>query len=193
MYDSRHFRFYSNGKREPYIEKLISFNINKSTNEGFIHFNGHYYVDDSEFPIIMPFIIQLHEDISTKKEIISDSTTHYIFRIVETSFYHVEFYKRETIEDTSVTSVTSVIEDEDGEEMNVCFYPTAEQKIYFRVLKEFDDDKLFFKATNELYPTKSIKEDEKGENTKDVNHRPHDITEIISELLGQNVKQSDSC
>jgi hypothetical protein len=181
MDDSRTFIFYSNGKRNPYIQKLIDYSVNKDTKEGHIQFNGYYYVEDNDFPIIMPFITELHEDKPSKKEIMPNGTTEYTFETLETSFYHVEFYKRDTIIDTSVTST---IEDEDGEEMNVCFFPTAEQKIYFRVLKEFDDDKSFFKATRELISIKSI--DEKEENTTEINHRPRDITEVISELLGKN-------
>jgi hypothetical protein len=182
--------FYSNGKREPYIQELIDFKVDKSTQEGHIHFNGYYYVEDSEFPIIMPFITQLHEDKSSKKKILPDGITQYIFNIIETSFYHVEFYKRETIEDTSSISK---IEDEDGEEMNVCFFPTAEQKIYFRVIKEFNDDKSFIKATGELYSVDSNTDRLRDTNTMQRDHRSCDITEIISELLDQNIKQSEPC
>jgi hypothetical protein len=179
MDDPRSFVFYSNNIRKPYIQELIDYNIDNIKQEGHIQFNGYFYVDDSEFPINMCFITQLREDMPSKTEILATGGIQQTFNILETNMYHVEFYKRETIEDTSVTSV---IEDEDGEEMNVCFFPTAQQKIYFRVLNKFDDNEQFIKVTDELYSTKSIKEDEKGENIKDINHRPR---EIISELLDQ--------
>ena len=148
MDDPRTFMFYSNGKRDPYIQKLIDFNVDKNTKEGYIQFNGYYYTEDSEFPVDIHFITQLHEDKPSRKDILPDGTIQYTFETLETSFYHVQFYKRETIMDTSVVST---IEDEDGEEMNICFFPTAEQKIYFRVLKEFDNDKAFYTGMKEFY------------------------------------------
>lgn len=181
MDDPRSFVFYSNSIRKPYIQELIDYNIDSIKQEGHIQFNGYYYVDDSEFPINMCFITQLREDMPSKTEILATGGIQQTFNILETNMYHVEFYKRETIEDTSVTSV---IEDEDGEEMNVCFFPTAQQKIYFRVLKEFDDDKSFFKVMRGLYSVKS--DNNKEENTTEIDHRPKDITEIITDLLGKN-------
>ena len=52
----------------------------------------------------------------------------------EKHFYKIEIFKRELYKSTDRYST---IED-DGEPMRVCFFPTNEQKIYFRILEEID-------------------------------------------------------
>jgi hypothetical protein len=53
------------------------------------------------------------------------------YKEIENYVQEIEVYRVEDIEDTSVYSN---VEDDDGEEMNVCFFPTMKMKLYFRVL-----------------------------------------------------------
>ena len=100
----------------PFIKNLIAYEI--SGNEGYVHFDGKYHVNDGhsepEHKKYLPQILDMYVFSSERRR------------------YEVEVYDRIEIIDTSVTST---IEDEDGVPMHVCFSPTMEQKIFFRILR----------------------------------------------------------
>jgi hypothetical protein len=53
-------------------------------------------------------------------------------RLTDT-FWEIEFIRREIVKNTNSYSE---IEDDDGEIMNVCFFSTNHQRIYFKILRE---------------------------------------------------------
>ena len=113
---SYYFEFFTK-KSKPYIPKFIAYDLSGS--EGCIHFDGYYY---NTFP--QKFYMEVYHDLSGNQS---------------SKYYYVEFYKREEIHDTSTYDEV----DEEGEKMRICYFPTMEQKLYFRVL-------IVFKTVNEL-------------------------------------------
>lgn len=109
-------------ERTPYIRKLINYEINDK--EGFFYFDGYYYVDNKELPKRLIYSV-------IKNNIVIDDEN-----------YEIEVYKKENIEDTSKYGD---FEDDDGSIMNICFFPMCEQKIYFKIIKRFDNPKDLFK------------------------------------------------
>ena len=122
--------------------------------EGYIHFDGYYYVENhappypedealehwdrprrhSEWlPQKLIMFMQLLEKEPYKVEVVDNVTRSY-YKDLENVQYNVEIYKMIIHEKTDVISQ---IDDEDGEPMNVCFFPTNRQTIYFRVLGDF--------------------------------------------------------
>lgn len=144
MNDLRRFEFFSKERRDPYVQKLIEFNI--SDTEGFIHFDGYYYVLNEEFPKRIFFNTTVREEKPYEEEI-RDNGHHAKYRIMEDMFYEVEVYDREKIVNTS--SYDEV--DEDGSKMRICYFPTYEQKIKFRVINKFDNFEDFLKRTSEYF------------------------------------------
>jgi hypothetical protein len=76
------------------------------------------------------------------------------YKTIEDKFYEVEIYDRVKIENTS--SYDEV--DEDGHKMKICYFPTHEQKIMFKVLKEFDNFEEFLSRTSEYFKQEQEKE-----------------------------------
>ena len=138
--------------RPPYIRELHSYTCDGS--EGIIEFDGYYRLNDgdddfyehckslpskelictlllSDTPRIVPRLYPSHlVDICASDS--SEVQTCLSYSILEQNTHLIEVYRRETIE---CTNQISRIEDEDGEEMNVCFFPTDRQRLYFRVLE----------------------------------------------------------
>lgn len=126
--------------------------------EGYIHFDGYYYVenpvenqgppyleleDDAvearRYDVCLPqkliMFSQLLEKEPYKVEVV-DNVTKSCYRELECLQYIVEIYKKVIHENTDVISEIEDDEDGDGrEKMNVCFFPTNRQTIYFRVIE----------------------------------------------------------
>jgi hypothetical protein len=62
--------------------------------------------------------------------------------------YEIEIYKRILLKDTSVAGP---VEDTDGVIMNVCFFPTMHQTLYFRVLHKSEQFHEIPDAIKEKY------------------------------------------
>ena len=149
MNDLRRFEFFSLERRDPSVQRLIEFNVK----EGFIHFDGYYYVMNEEFPKRMFFNTSVREE-KPYEEKQTEYGYEYKYRTVEDKFYEVEIYDRVKVESTS--SYDEV--DEDGEKMQICYFPTHEQKIYFKVLNEFDTFEDFLSRTSEYFKQEQAKE-----------------------------------
>jgi hypothetical protein len=124
-----HFDFLTSGSN-PYVQELIELHLDAS--EGHIHFNGYYYADDSTFPRRHLMLYAMYSDATTMKEE-KGYRTIYANQVEHT--LAIEIYKREIIENTDVISN---IEDDDGESMDVCFFPTNRQTLFFRILRRYD-------------------------------------------------------
>jgi hypothetical protein len=142
----RHFQFFSNDRRDPYFQRIIDYQI--SDTEGYIHFDGYYYVLNEEFPIRTMYNVTLRADEPYEEGETADGGTYAKYKNVEDKWYEIEIYDRVKIEDTSRISE---IDDEDGQPMRVCFFPTHEQKILFRVIKQFDSFEEFLGRATELF------------------------------------------
>jgi len=120
--------------------------------EGYIHFNGYYYVENHAPPYLedealerrdrprryeaflpqkLKMITQLREKEPYKEEVVDNVTTSY-YKELECLQYIIEVYKKVIHENTDVVSE---IDDGYGENARVCFFPTNRQTIYFRVLE----------------------------------------------------------
>lgn len=140
----RQFEFFSKERRDPYIEKLLEFVVSET--EGYIHFDGYYYVLNEEFPKRLFFNTTVREKEPYEEKII-DNATHSKFRVLEDLFYEVEVYDRHKLKSTC--SYDEV--EEDGEKMRICYFPTHEQKLFFRVKNKFDNFDDFLKRTTEYF------------------------------------------
>ena len=74
---------------------------------------------------------QLREKEPYKVEVVDNVTKSY-YQELETLQYIVEIYQKVIHENTDVVSE---IDDDDGANTRVCFFPTNRQTIYFRVLE----------------------------------------------------------
>jgi hypothetical protein len=116
--------------------------------EGYIHFNGYYYVENHAPPYLedevlrprrydvwlpqkLKMITQLREKEPYKEEVVDNVTTSY-YKELECLQYIIEVYKKVIHKNTDVISE---IGDDDGENTRVCFFPTNRQTIYFHVLE----------------------------------------------------------
>ena len=144
MNDLRRFEFFSRERRDPYVEYLIDFQVSET--EGFIHFDGYYYVMNEELPKRLFFNTTVREDTPyEEKETMYGYECKY--KTVEDKFYEVEIYDRVKIENTSEYDEV----DEDGHKMKICYFPTNEQKILFKIIREFDNFDNFLKRTSEYF------------------------------------------
>ena len=129
---------------QPYItdQKTVEFKCDGK--EGSVSFNGYFYVEDtgppysedsplqtrskhSRYPEWLPIKSELCVRIRDTKE-----TDEYgELKMLEEYYLVVEIYKRVT---HYVTDHTSYVENDDGELMKACFFPTNRQTIYFRIL-----------------------------------------------------------
>ena len=154
-----------NRDTRPYIQELIDYKYDEETKEGQIKFNGYYYVDDAtELPKVTFMHMVLNEDEPYKVEegpvdgdfaarllsagITVGMQTRYYYNELDNRLYEIEFYKREKIENTDVIST---IDDDEGGEMDVCFFPTDIQILYFRVLQEFSERDDWYKRIAEVF------------------------------------------
>ena len=117
-------------QRLPYIDDAKPLEYTCNGKEGSLSFDGYYYIEDTEptneeraeWPhMYLPQTLQLHI------HVVEQGSN----RTVEKQAYVVEIYKRVKHESTNKISVI----DDDGEPMNVCFFPTNKQTIYFHVLR----------------------------------------------------------
>lgn len=155
-----------NRDTRPYIQELIDYKYNDVTKEGQIKFNGYYYVDDErELPKVTFMHMILNEEEPYKVEDVTDTDssfslrmkelgivcgtcTKYYYNELENRLFKIEFYKREKIENTDVISR---IDDDEGGEMDVCFFPTDIQILYFRVLEEFNNRDDWYNSIAEVF------------------------------------------
>jgi len=141
--------------RVPYIREHIPIEYVCDGKEGHIKFNGYYYVEDhsppypeddglevwecpmrhSEWLPLKAFMhVKRREAEPYKVEVDPENLiTEHFYKTLEEQIYMVEIYKRILYEPTDQESE---IQDERGGKMDVCFFPTNIQTIYFRVLED---------------------------------------------------------
>lgn len=140
------------GSSHPYVRNVIDFKCNGISGE--LAFDGYYYVNDDSNETLYSYTLPKEEKLYV--EVISDDppiitrqmvpsflkdengerplieVEHTEYKILEKHFWKILVYKREKLRNTDVISTVT---DDDGEEMNICFFPTDEQRIYFQILQ----------------------------------------------------------
>lgn len=120
------------GKRRPFIKELFNYSIDTTLNEGTIEFDGYYYINDPSDEK-NDWDSQNNDDLPTQLLMnVFICETEPTYKQVAHNCFHIEVYKRFIIQNTDVISKEI---DEDGEEMNICFFPTNRQRLHFKILK----------------------------------------------------------
>ena len=149
---TRQINFYAyeerTSRQTPYICNQEPIEYFCDGKEGYIHFDGYYYVENHAPPYLeddafeprrydvwlpqkLTMFAQLFEKEPYKVEVV-DNVTTCCYKELECLQYIVEIYKKVIHENTDVISE---IEYDEREKMNVCFFPTNRQTIYFRVIE----------------------------------------------------------
>jgi uncharacterized protein YkvS len=153
--------------RAPYVRDGDTVIYNCDGETGTIEFNGYYYVENNAPPYPEdatkhPWEIERYSEWLPKKAFMSlthrektpykikndnkQLCTYLYYNELEKQTYIIEIYKKETYE---CTDEISEIEDDDGDTMKVCFFPTNKMKLWFRVIEDLDAA-----ATQRAYKTK---------------------------------------
>jgi hypothetical protein len=117
-----------------YICKLYDYS--NTGENGLIEFNGYIYYDignETNYNRSLSKSLLCMTEYSTEGVVNSDAPEITTYSCIQHHMYEVEFYRREIIKNTNAYST---IEEDDGTEMNVCFFPTNYQRVYFKVLRE---------------------------------------------------------
>lgn len=119
----------------PYIYSLIKYENDGI--EGYIHFDGYYYVydgsEDEDAKTNYGYAERCLPKRLTMNVVVRETVPYHTYkssswyRTVSHEAYEVEVYRREKIKNTNKYSP-------DDEYGSICFFSTDEQKIYFRVL-----------------------------------------------------------
>ncbi len=122
-------------RKTPYICNQEPIEYFCDGKEGYIHFDGYYYVENHAPPYLEDealgprrYDVWLPQKLTMFVQLFEKET----YKELECLQYIVEIYKKVIHENTDVISD---IEEGDGEKMKVCFFPTNRQTIYFRVLE----------------------------------------------------------
>jgi|688.fasta_scaffold310680_2 hypothetical protein len=135
-------------QKTPYIRGQEPIEYFCDGKEGYIHFDGYYYVENHAPPYLeddavgpcrcnswlpqkLVMFSRLFEKEPYEVEVLDNVTKSY-YKEIESLQYIIEIYKKEIHENTDIISE---IEDNNRDAMRVCFFPTNRQTIYFRVLE----------------------------------------------------------
>ena len=134
-----------------YIQDLKNYSIELTKNEGTIEFNGYYYVNDDNEPKdewtyhrryneTLPTILLMYIYVmEAEAKPVPDKPGSYTHEIISLDRYLIQVYKRDIIQNTDIISKEI---DEDGSEMNICFFPTNHQRLYFHILKVVNENEI---------------------------------------------------
>lgn len=106
-----------------------------TSTEGYIEFDGYLYWnigEEQEFPRTLTRALLTVAEIA-KEGVYNSVTGSTHHELLACHIYEVEFTRRVLIKNTNSYST---IEEEDGSEMNVCFFPTEHQVLHFRILQD---------------------------------------------------------
>lgn len=144
-------------RRMPYILDGDTVIYECDGKEGTIEFNGYFYVENSGPPYpedsdttIKPwekperysewlpkkYMMSMTYKEKEPYKVVKDEVkicSYLYYNELQKDYYAIEIYKKEVYESTNEISE---VEDEDGEMMKICFFPTNKMKIWFRVLQE---------------------------------------------------------
>ncbi len=121
--------------KTPYIRDGNTVVYECNGKEGSIAFNGYFYIEDG--PPENPKPWQSSEDWLPKKVCmtITRREDDADGKVLQSCVYLVEIYKKEMYESTNEKSYI----EEEGIQVEVCFFPTNRMKIWFRVLEILEE------------------------------------------------------
>ena len=143
--------------RNPYVTEEGSIKFECDGKEGTIYFNGYYYVENHAPPYpedegLEGWQRQRHSEWLPQKKLMTlvfgnkihcndkcnqdKYCLHSEFTNDKYETYEIEIYKKDTHESTDVISK---VEDGNGEDMDICFFPTDFITLHFRVLASSKD------------------------------------------------------
>jgi len=130
--------FHTFDEPTPYISGQEPISYECDGKEGTIFFNGYYYVENHAPPYPEDGLVERWErprryDTWLPKEALLFVKEEEDGKVIQDHLYKVEIYKKEVYKSTD--SIGTDI-DGNGEPINICFFPTNKQRIYFRVLEE---------------------------------------------------------
>jgi hypothetical protein len=111
----------------------MEFNYDEEKKEGNFLFNGYWYVEEDKLPLTyyMRYYKTAYPPRIEKSVENGCYTERHFFKYYEHFEFEGELCKREKIKNTNEYSTI----DDDGDEMDVCFFPTDIQRIWFHVKK----------------------------------------------------------
>ena len=115
-------------QRIPYIHTLYDYHVNMDTNEGYIIYDGYFYVEDDAFPIHDICMRVFYFDLEQTK--VADTNIYTLH-----DYFDIDIYKREIIEDTSTYSIpfTTDTTSDNDDIGNVCLFPKNKEKLSFQI------------------------------------------------------------
>lgn len=116
----------------PSISEL--YNQSYDGSSGVVEFDGYYYVNNPD--VAETNYRKYGRTIPTKEVAMIRIFRHGVK--IESKLHIIEIYRRDIIK---CTDRISTVDDDDGSEMKVCFFPSNHQRIYFRVLETDPSDK----------------------------------------------------
>lgn len=99
---------------------------------GIFTFNGYYNVENHPPPYPEDEGLQIYERPYRYLTYLPKLFDMYVKTTDEEHYYRVEIFKKEIHKNTDKYSI---IESDDGSEMQVCFFPTDKQTLHFKILE----------------------------------------------------------
>jgi len=117
-----------------YIGELFDYKVEGQS--GYIEFDGYLYYDlgdETRYDRKLSRVLLMANE--TSKNGVQDPEDSSITRYecLSNHLYEVELTHREILKNTDKLST---VEEDDGTEMDVCFFPTNHQRIHFKILRE---------------------------------------------------------
>lgn len=119
---------------DPYVMDSDTVTYICDGKEGSLRFNGHFYVEDNEFPLKMHLFVRRREKEPYKVDMEYNKTTQH-HKIMEEHMFFIEIYKRIKHNSTDMYGPVDIGAEGQEDIQNVCFFPTQWQTIYFRILE----------------------------------------------------------
>ncbi len=152
-----HFDFVSPGPDHDrirlYVQELFEFHLDHAASKGFLEFNGYLYAnvpgdpaeicewDPTQPPrkkygtdVSRALMYFWETDTEGKPHPEKPGVTTYAY--IDEGLLLIEFTRREIINNTD--SYGPVQDDDDGDEMNICFFPTDHQRLHFKILQKIE-------------------------------------------------------
>jgi hypothetical protein len=117
-----------------FIDRDYPTSYNCDNHEGTFTFNGYYYVENHPPPYVEDMKLKSYERPFRYSHYLPKTLGLYIKSNTtsEEHYYVVEIYKMTLHENTNKYST---INDDDDSEIHVCFFPTHNQTVHFKILE----------------------------------------------------------
>lgn len=121
----------------PYITQKNSIKYETHGKEGKIYFNGYYYIENDPLTAEEE-LVEIWK--RPRRYLKNLPRRHMMYIYYEestyTDAYIIEIYKKETHERTNLISK---VEDDAESEMNICFFPTNNLTLHFKIISTLEE------------------------------------------------------